>query len=128
MKQFVKSKTQLDQFLNNSEDKGFNLDQTNILYNIYYLDIRNLSAAAKTLNELERLLLNPKLVEIKYVADCVTNIKLFGKNIRLLAQDRLMSSVVEKNQAAIASSLQVFYNLQSLPEVILMIIDSTVKK
>jgi hypothetical protein len=42
--------------------------------------MRNLSAAAKMLNELERLLLNPKLLEIKYVADNSTNIKLFGQH------------------------------------------------
>lgn len=87
-----------------------------------------MSSAAKTLNELEKLLINPKLMEIKFVNDSSTNIKLFGKNIRLLAQDRLLSSITEKNQASIASSLQVFYNLQCLPEIVMMVIDISVKK
>ena len=45
----------------------------------------------------------------------------------MLAQDRLLSAVCDKNQAAIASSLQVFYNLDSLAEVLLLVIDATVK-
>ena len=91
-------------------------------------DIRTLSSAAKTLNELEKLLVNPKLLEIKFVYESSTNIKLFGKNIRLLAQERLLTSIADKNQASIASSLQVFYNLQCLPEIVMMVIDSAVKK
>ena len=91
-------------------------------------DLRNLSNAAKTLSELEKLLQNPRLLEIKLVSDCVTNIKLFGKNIRILAQDRLLTAITDKNQASIASSLQVFFNLESLPEIILLVIDSTVKR
>ena len=67
-------------------------------------------------------------MEIKFVNDSSTNIKLFGKNIRLLAQDRLLSSITDKNQASIASSLQVFYNLQCLPEIVMMVIDISVKK
>ena len=91
-------------------------------------DLRNLSNAAKTVSELEKLLTNPPLVEIKLVADCASQVKAFGKNIRLLAQDRLLASIQEKNQASIANSLQVFYNLESLPEIILLVVDSTVKR
>ncbi len=90
-------------------------------------DLRNLSSAAKTLSELERLLLNPKLLEIKFVSDCVNTIKQFGTSIRLLAQERLLSAIVDKNQAVIASSLQVFYNLDSLPEIVMLVVDQTVK-
>eukprot|EP01034_Spumella_vulgaris_P034218 gene34218-42193_t len=90
-------------------------------------DVRNLSSAAKTLSELERLLLNPKLLEIKFVSDYVGSVKMVGKNIRMLAQERLLSAIVDKNQAAIASSLQVFYNLDSLPEIVLLVVDQTVR-
>ena len=80
------------------------------------------------MSELEKLLTNAPLVEIKLVADCASQVKAFGKNIRLLAQDRLLASIQEKNQASIANSLQVFYNLESLPEIILLVVDSTVKR
>ncbi len=91
-------------------------------------DLRNLSNAAKTVSELEKLLTNAPLLEIKLVADCASQVKAFGKSIRLLAQDRLLASIQEKNQASIANSLQVFYNLESLPEIILLVVDSTVKR
>eukprot|EP01038_Epipyxis_sp_PR26KG_P011157 gene11157-14969_t len=115
LKQFAHSKAQLDQYMKNGEQK----DKS---------DTRNLSAAAKTLSELEKILKNQRLLEIKFVAENVTNIKLFGQNLRLLAQDRLLQAIADKNQASIASSLQVFYNLESLPEVILMVIDHIVKQ
>jgi hypothetical protein len=112
LKQFVQSKAQLDQYLKDHNAK----------------DVRNLSAAAKTVNELETLLGNQKLLEIKLVADCASTIKLFGQNIRLLAQDKLLTAITEKNQASIASCLQVFYNLRTLPEVIILVIDTAVKR
>lgn len=80
------------------------------------------------MSELEKLLTNAPLLEIKMVADCASQVKAFGKNIRLLAQDRLLAAIQEKNQASIANSLQVFYNLESLPEIILLVVDSTVKR
>lgn len=55
-------------------------------------------------------------------------VKSFGKSIRLLAQDRLLAAILDKNQASIANSLQVFYNLESLPEILLLVVDSTVKR
>ena len=112
IKQFLHAKQQLDQYINNSEEK----------------DLRNLSNAAKLISELESLLKNPKLVKIQIINHSITNIKLFGQNLRLLAQDRLLEAIQEKNQAAIANSLQVFYNLDSLPEIILMVIDHMVSK
>jgi hypothetical protein len=93
------------------------------------VDLRNSANAAKTVSELEKLLnANPRLLEIEIVNNCVSTIKTFGKNIRMLAQDRLLAAIVEKNQAAIAGNLQVFYNLESLPAIILAAIDNTVKR
>lgn len=111
LKQFVRAKAQLDVYLAGGDEK----------------DIRGLSSAAKTVSELERLMQNPDLIAITLVNNCITDIKLFSKNIRILAQDRLLNAIKEKNQASIASSLQVFYNLDSLPEIILLVIDTTVK-
>lgn len=91
-------------------------------------DLRNLSNVARTVSELEKLLQNPRLLEVQQVSDCAHGIKSFGKDIRVLAQDRLLKAITEKNQASIASSLQVFYNLESLPEVILLAIDSAVHR
>lgn len=93
-----------------------------------HADLRNLSNAARTVSELEKMLTNAPLLEIRLVADCASQVKSFGKNIRLLAQDRLLAAIQDKNQAAIANSLQVFYNLESLPEIILLVVDSTVKR
>lgn len=110
IKQFLYAKKQLDQYINNSEEK----------------DLRNLSNAAKLISELENLSTNPKLLEIQMISKSITSIKLFGQSLRLLAQDRLLEAIKDKNQAAIANSLQVFYNLDSLPEITLMVIDNMV--
>lgn len=80
------------------------------------------------LSELEKLLTIPKLTKINIVSDSIGSIKLFGENIRKLSQERLITSILEKNQASIASCLQVFYNLESLPEVILLVIDTIVRQ
>lgn len=92
-----------------------------------HADTRNLSSAAKTVSELEKLLLNPSLVEVKLVGACAEEIKAFGQGVRLKAQEKLLGAIAEKNQAAIANSLQVFYNLDSLAEILLLVIDVTVK-
>jgi hypothetical protein len=39
-----------------------------------------------------------------------------------------LSALADRNQAYVAASLQVFFNLQSLPEVVLLAIDATVKE
>lgn len=54
-------------------------------------------------------------------------IKQFASSIRVLAQNRLLEAAAEKNQAAMANYLQVFYNLDSLPEIVMMAIDQNVK-
>lgn len=136
LKHFVHAKHQLDTYLKNSDETGAHSLTSKILlskllwltFPLIFPDLRNLSNAAKTVSELEKLLTNAPLLEIKLVADCASQVKAFGKNIRILAQDRLLASIQEKNQAAIANSLQVFYNLESLPEIILLVVDSTVKR
>jgi hypothetical protein len=87
-----------------------------------------LATAARTIAELEKLLSNPKLLEIKFVANSVNEIKTFANNIRLLSQTNLFHAIDEKNQLEISNYLQVFYNLEMLPEINLLIIDHLVKK
>lgn len=92
------------------------------------MDIRQLATAAKTINELEALLDLPALAEISMVAEHAPRIRQFGQQLRRRAQDRLLAALKERDQASVASSLQVFFNLQSLPEVILLAIDATVRQ
>jgi len=107
---------------------AISVSDSELYFQHFLADLRNLSNAARTVSELEKLLANAPLLEIKLVADCASQVKSFGKNIRLLAQDRLLAAIQDKNQASIANSLQVFYNLESLPEIILLVVDSTVKR
>jgi hypothetical protein len=101
-----------------------------ILWRIYVLcaGLRGLASAARTISELEKLLQIPQLLEVRLVAASAGEVRALGKSVRLLAQEKLTAAVREKNQAGIASSLQVFYNLESLPEVLLLVVDSTVKR
>ena len=91
------------------------------------MDIRQLATAAKTINELESLLDLPALAEIKMVSEHASRIRQFGQQLRRRAQERLLLALQERDQASVASSLQVFFNLQSLPEIILLAIDATVR-
>jgi len=92
------------------------------------MDIRQMATAAKTISDLESLLDLPALAEIKYVSEHASAIRQFGQQLRRRAQDRLLSSLRERDQASVASSLQVFFNLQSLPEVVLLAVDATVRQ
>lgn len=91
------------------------------------MDIRQLATAAKTVSELESLLDLPALSEIKFVTEHAASIREFGQQLRRRSQERLLSSLKERDQASVASSLQVFFNLQSLPEIVVLAIDATVR-
>jgi hypothetical protein len=82
---------------------------------------------AKFIHELETLLAYPKLSSIQIVRDSIDPIKKTSAQLRLSAQERLLTAVNEQNQATIAEALQLFYNLKSLPETVLMVIDNAVK-
>eukprot|EP00981_Chlorochromonas_danica_P014289 scaffold7730_cov173-Ochromonas_danica.AAC.4 len=88
---------------------------------------RSLAVAAKTISELEKLLSQPQLLEIQIIQRAAPSIKSFASHIRILAQEKLIEAIKEKNQAAMANYLQVFYNLDSLPEVIIAVIDQMTK-
>lgn len=91
------------------------------------VDLRSLAAAAKVVAELEKLLTIPNIQGIALVQQNVATIKSFGSNIRMLAQTKLLEATAEKNQAAMAHYLQVFFNLDSLPEILLLTVDQTVR-
>jgi hypothetical protein len=111
VKRFVKAKAQFDQYLKNQDDN----------------DLRSLASAAKIVAELEKLLMIPHIQGIQLIADNIPTIKNFGSNIRMLAQSKLLEAISEKNQAAMAHYLQVFFNLESLPEILLISVDQTVR-
>lgn len=90
-------------------------------------DLRSLASAAKVVAELEKLLTIPNIQGIQLVQQNVATIKSFGSNIRMLAQAKLLEATAEKNQAAMAHYLQVFFNLDSLPEILLLTVDQTVR-
>ena len=90
-------------------------------------DVRLLSSAAKVIFELETLIKNENLRDIEYVSSNSTIVKSLGSKLRVLSQEKLLNALKDKNQASVASSLQIFYNLQSLPEIVLLAIDVTVK-
>lgn len=50
-----------------------------------------------------------------------------GEELRHSAQDRLFESLKDRSQASIAACLQIFFHLQSLPQVLLLAIDLVVK-
>lgn len=135
LRQFMKAKSQLTQYLKNQDDKGNNCLIESIFHLLIHLslyltftDTRSLASAARTIAELESLLTNPKLLEIQIVHKSVNEIKTFSNNIRILSQTNLFQAIEEKNQLEISNFLQVFYNLESLYEINLLVIDHFVKK
>lgn len=111
LRQFVNAKTQLD----------YQLKDENI-------DIRHLASAAKYLNELESLLTEKSLVEVTIVKEQITFIKKFGVSLRTQAQEGLIVALKDRNQANVGAALQIFFNLQSLSEIIMYALDAIIKQ
>jgi hypothetical protein len=83
--------------------------------------------AAKIVYELEQFLEVPQLQSVSLVSSNAGNIRSFGRRLREAARSRLLSALRERNQAAVADCLQIFFNLDSLPEIILLAVDNVVK-
>lgn len=98
-----------------------------MLINGINFDVRNLATAAKLVNELEGLIKNPVLQKLSLVSDCNAGIHQLGQQLRKSAQESLLIALTERSQASIAACLQIFFHLQSLPEVLLLAVDTTVK-
>lgn len=90
-------------------------------------DIRQYVAAAKILYELEQFLDIPQLHAVSLVSSNASTIRAFGRRLRDAARTRLLSALRERNQAAVADCLQIFFNLDSLPEIVLLAVDNVVK-
>lgn len=71
------------------------------------LDVRIMATAAKTLHELETLMGSANLMEIKQVSEHALSIQQFGQQLRRQAQEKLLASLKDRNQATVAASLQV---------------------
>lgn len=128
LRQFAHAKSQLDHHLKVSMEEASKASgDGDSKAGKGSLDIRFLATAAKTLYELECLLETPSLMTVEYVVKYVPGIRQFGEQIREKAQERLLSALKERNQATVAASLQIFFNLKSLPQIVLLAIDTTVK-
>ncbi len=92
-----------------------------------FSDIRQYVAAAKILFELEQFLNVPSLQAVQLVSSNANAIRLFGRRLREAARGRLISALRDRNQAAVADCLQIFFNLESLPEIVLVAVDHVVK-
>ena len=141
LRQFAHAKSQLDHLLQGEGE--FPLDAKNTG------DVRQLATAAKVLAELESLLTTNRsnkdsssgddrhpsgntvesctLHDISFVANDIPAIQRFGQKLRRTAQEQLIVTLKDRNQAAVATSLQVFFNLNCLPEIVLLAIDSTIR-
>jgi hypothetical protein len=71
------------------------------------IDLRLLANAAKPLLELEMLITHPHLQGIEFVSKSVPYVREFGIDLRRKAQESLLGALKDKNQAVIATSLQV---------------------
>jgi len=121
LRQFTHAKTQLDHHLKTtSNDNTLN-------YGSSMIDIRHLATAAKMISDLESLINIPHLLEIDIVAEHADKIRNLREQVWHKAHDLILTSLKQCNQAVISASLQVFFNLNLLPEILIVIIDTTVK-
>ena len=137
LRQFAHAKSQLDHLLQSEGELPLDTKSTG--------DVRQLATAAKVLAELEGLLVTNRsnrdssvqddnstsetctLHDIGFVAKQIPGIQRFGQQLRRTAQEKLIVTLKDRNQAAVATTLQVFYNLNCLPDIVLLAIDSTIR-
>lgn len=91
------------------------------------LDAGFLVNFAKIVFELESLVNSKCLDGINYVSENSIVILLFSKELRFNCREKLITAVEEKNQTNISNCLQIFFNLQTLPEAMLMVMDNKLK-
>eukprot|EP00605_Chrysophyceae_sp_TOSAG23-4_P001608 GSChrysophyteH1.ASY1.ANO1.1768.1 assembled CDS len=122
LRQFVHSKSQLENTLSALGAEG-GLGDVHVIS----ADVRQLGSVARLVNELESLLKTPELQHIDFVTTNAPSVLRFGTSLREVTQSRLLLAVRDKDQSVVASCLQTFYNLDALPEVLLLAVDTTVK-
>ena len=118
VRQFIHAKSQLDQHLKASSHDGKTVSES------FLSDIRYAATAARTISELETLLNTDTtgLMGVAIVKKDVKMIRNFAGVLRSAGQERLLLALSERNQASLASALQIFFNLQSLPEILILAI------
>ena len=117
LRQFVHVRGQLEHQLKGSEAGLQTRD----------LDIRQLASASRQVAELEALMAQPRLTGITIVSESVEELRAFASYLRAASQTVLLSSLQDQDQASLTSALQVFFQLGSLPEAVLLAIDHTVR-
>ena len=117
LRQFVHVRAQLEHMLRGS-DAGLRSRD---------LDVRQLASASRHLAELETLLQLPRLKGVSLVSESASELHDFGGYVRAAAQGVLLASLQDQDSASLSSALQVFFQLGSLPEVVLMAADHTVR-
>ncbi|CAM9928466.1 unnamed protein product [Laminaria digitata] len=78
-------------------------------------DLRELSKAAQSLQELEGTLRDPKVAELEVVGRERPYVENCGAAVRRMSADHLARGLKALNQTDIGGSLQVFFNLECLP-------------
>ena len=113
MRQFAHAKAQLDHHITTNTT----IFQGNTYYFLFAKvialscmidsDPRHLSVIAKIIADLENLIINPNLQDVNFVTEQSDKILKIGQLVRQVAQDKLLISLRERNQASVASCLQV---------------------
>lgn len=116
LRQFAHALAQLEHYVNDGSDMGKDGK-----------DIRQYTSAARTLHELEQLVAAPSLQGLEMVSAHAFGIRTFGSQLREASKERLLVGLRDRNQAVVADCLQIFFNLHSLPEIVLLAVDSAVR-
>lgn len=107
LRQFVHIKGQLDHQIELCSLSSSNPEQQQQQLNTSEVDIRQLASLARVLHELELLMSLPTLSLIETVVEARPDIESFGVQLRKSAQNILLLSLQEQNQANLSSALQV---------------------
>ena len=130
LRQFVHIKSQLDHHLDSSysdnQKKNQDKSEDDIISETLLTDIRYAATAARSVHELETLLFNEEdtaLSKVSIVALEIPKLKKIGGALRACAKEKMLTALKERNQASLGAALQVFFNLGTLDEMILLAID-----
>jgi hypothetical protein len=108
LRQFTHAKAQLELYTKldskTSHDNGF---QQTLSFSSMLLDLRQYSAMAKIIYELEAMLRLPTLSSLAIVKGQMESIKRLGSQLRSSAQEKLLTALDEQNQTTVAECLQV---------------------
>ncbi|KAL0486202.1 oligomeric Golgi complex subunit 5 [Acrasis kona] len=104
------------------------LSKLKAAYSDHTLTALDLNKAALPLFELEEMLRDQDLQGIDVVQSEVAFIKKTGSGLRSASKQQLTQAIQTRNQSQIGSSLQVFFNLESLQQVVHQIVEQNIHK